>query len=917
MNKQIRSGKLLLTALFIIFVLIAGAGEAHALMIKMDLDELTETSDAIAYGTVTGAHSQWDEGRTGISTTVTFSVKKGLKGSRQGETVTIIVPGGEVDGIGQYVSDTPVFKSGEEAVLFLQELKRDILPRRQIHARHFEVSGNFQGKFIIPPDNKENTLRQIEESISASTAENRTAKDFPATLEKAVVSGDDFVYNGMRWYGTSPVVPYKINSSYETRIDHIQAAASTWNSAGANFEFSYSGTHGRTGRAERNNVNEIMWYNLNSDQTLALATVWYSGDRILENDMVFNTMFYWSTDGYPYYDVQTVALHEFGHWLSLGHSPIFESIMYYQNKGIQRTLHSVDVTGIRYIYGAAYAEVPVNDNFADCLMLEGPSGQTTGTNVNASKETGEPNHAGTTGSASVWWEWTSPANGHVEFNTFNSSFDTLLATYTGSSMTSLQNIASNDDAEETFQSKVDFNTIAGTVYKIAVDGWGASTGDIVLSWQFTPDPCSVTAPDRPNGPDSGTTGEQYVYATADGTCSNGHDLEYRFDLGEDTITDWDASPSVTASWAEPGIYNMRAQARCSIQTEQESLWSAGREVTINDPVYNLMISIEGEGTTSPEPGNHAYNEGTTVNLNAEPAEGWLFEHWVIDETIFEDAIQTVVITADMEATACFSEKPPVPEYILTISATGEGTTTPSQGSHSFTEGTTVQLTASPAEDWHFEKWIVESIEYSETAITITMNSDMEAEVLFAEETVEPDPDPEPEPEPAPEPTPPPAPPSSPTPAPTPPASYGPTSSGMQSLTINLSGEGTTIPGSGTHSYEKGASVNLTAKPAEGWYFEKWVFEGIKYTGTDLEVKMDEDKTATAHFKIIARGDLNGDGTVNITDITLAARYSLGLADLTASQQLRADLNQDGRVNIIDISILTRYTLGLIDELPAE
>ncbi|MFO8191943.1 MAG: matrixin family metalloprotease, partial [Bacillota bacterium] len=716
MHKQFRPRKLLLTALLITFVLITSAGEAQALMIKMELDELTETSDAIAYGTVTGVHSQWDEEQTNISTTVTFSVKKGLKGGRQGETITVIVAGGEVDGIGQYVSDTPRFKSGEEAILFLQELKQEKLPRRQIQPRHFEMSGNFQGKLILPPDNKEKTLQQIEESISVFTAENRTAKDFPATIEKEVVSGDGFVYNGMRWYGTSPVVPYKVNSSYETRIDHIQAAASTWSSAGANFALSYDGIHSRIGRAERNNINEIMWYNLNSDQTLALATVWYSGDRILENDMVFNTMFNWSTDGYPYYDVQTIALHEFGHWLSLGHSPIYESIMYYQNKGIQRTLHSVDISGIRYIYGGAGAEVPVNDNFADRLILETSSGQTTGTNINASTETGEPDHAGTTGGTSVWWEWTPPANGQVEFNTFGSSFDTLLAIYTGSSLTNLQSIASNDDYGGTYQSKVDFNAMAGTAYKIAVDGWRTSTGDIVLSWQFTPDPCSVTAPDQPDGPDSGTAGEQYVYTATGGSCSNGHDLEYRFDLGNSTVTGWDASPSVTASWAKPGIYNMRAQARCSIQTEQESPWSASREVTINDPVYNLTVSIEGEGTTSPEPGTHAYSRGNSVGLNAEPAEGWLFEHWVIDEIIFEDAIQTVVITADMEATACFSEEPPVPEYILTISATGEGTTTPAQGSHSFTEGTTVQLTASPAENWHFEKWIVDGAEFFEPAI---------------------------------------------------------------------------------------------------------------------------------------------------------------------------------------------------------
>ena len=35
----------------------------------------------------------------------------------------------------------------------------------------------------------------------------------------------------------------------------------------------------------------------------------------------------------------------------------------------------------------------------------------TGSNSNATKQVGEPNHAGNAGGKSVWWRWTAPAAG--------------------------------------------------------------------------------------------------------------------------------------------------------------------------------------------------------------------------------------------------------------------------------------------------------------------------------------------------------------------------------------------------------------------------------------------------------------------------------------------------------------------------
>ena len=124
-----------------------------------------------------------------------------------------------------------------------------------------------------------------------------------------------------------------------------------------------------------------------------------------------------------------------------------------------------------------------NDDFGASVAISGASGRSTGGNVGASKESGEPNHARNSGGASLWWTWTAPVTGVVTFDTLGSDFDTLLAVYTGDSLNRLAEVASNDDAsEEERQSAVRFSTQQDQTYHVAVDGYGGESGAIVLNW---------------------------------------------------------------------------------------------------------------------------------------------------------------------------------------------------------------------------------------------------------------------------------------------------------------------------------------------------------------------------------------------------------------------------------------------------
>ena len=129
--------------------------------------------------------------------------------------------------------------------------------------------------------------------------------------------------------------------------------------------------------------------------------------------------------------------------------------------------------------------------------LTGTSASASGTNVGATKQPGEPDHAGDPGGQSVWYRWQAPLSERVFIDVCDNDFSTLLAVYTGGgSVGSLHEVASSN-AFTTGNCSVDFVASAGTTYRIAVDGSasapGFNTGTFTLA--LTQATISVTTTD--------------------------------------------------------------------------------------------------------------------------------------------------------------------------------------------------------------------------------------------------------------------------------------------------------------------------------------------------------------------------------------------------------------------------------------
>jgi hypothetical protein len=189
-------------------------------------------------------------------------------------------------------------------------------------------------------------------------------------------------------------------------------------------------------------------------------------------------------------------------------------------------VHWVDVQATDNLGMATWSNLtvymrPPNDKFANRITISGSSSTIAGTNSGASKEPGEPNHAGDPGGSSVWWSWTSPFNGYstLSVEATGSSWgypQYVLAVYTGTSLSGLVSVASSQTTNG-HPPQVAFVAVAGTTYQIAVDAKYGYQGTFTLRLIPTEPPLvSITSPT--NGE---VFGDPYLTILAHATDNDG------------------------------------------------------------------------------------------------------------------------------------------------------------------------------------------------------------------------------------------------------------------------------------------------------------------------------------------------------------------------------------------------------------
>ncbi len=92
---------------------------------------------------------------------------------------------------------------------------------------------------------------------------------------------------------------------------------------------------------------------------------------------------------------------------------------------------------------------------------------------------------------------------------------------------------------------------------------------------------NVSRPDRPDGPTTAKVDESVQFETDGSTCSEGDSVEYRFDFGDSTQSDWSKDKVANHTYEDEGSFKVSAQARCS-KSKVTSSWSDSFTIDIDD-----------------------------------------------------------------------------------------------------------------------------------------------------------------------------------------------------------------------------------------------------------------------------------------------------------------------------------------------
>jgi uncharacterized repeat protein (TIGR02543 family) len=218
--------------------------------------------------------------------------------------------------------------------------------------------------------------------------------------------------------------------------------------------------------------------------------------------------------------------------------------------------------------------------------------------------------------------------------------------------------------------------------------------------------------------------------------------------------------------------------------------------------YTLTVQTSGDGTTNPAAGTHSYPAGTLVEVTATPNADATFAGWSGAASGTAGRV-TITMNANKVLIANFSGA--ATRYTLTIRTSGDGTTEPQAGIYTHDAGAKVTVRATPAAGATFTGWSGEA-SGTDNPATITMDADKVLTANFSSDA----------------------------------------GSTKYTLTINVSGAGSTDPAVGAHLYDAGAKVAVKATPAAGATFTGWSGDATG-TASPVSITMDANKSLTASF----------------------------------------------------------------------
>lgn len=177
-------------------------------------------------------------------------------------------------------------------------------------------------------------------------------------------------------YAAGAQVSYKVNPTFTDtaagtaaqQTAALQRGAGEWKSAGqCNFEFVYGGSTTTTTVAPTDGTNAVFYSNADGGGALATCFYAFSGSNMVGFDIQYYDRFgandfVWAVSPTgSQFDIESVAVHEFGHALGMDHSAVAGATMFPSvsaGSTANRTLAADDIAGVQAIYGVSAVGTP-------------------------------------------------------------------------------------------------------------------------------------------------------------------------------------------------------------------------------------------------------------------------------------------------------------------------------------------------------------------------------------------------------------------------------------------------------------------------------------------------------------------------------------------------------------------------------
>ncbi len=314
----------------------------------------------------------------------------------------------------------------------------------------------------------------------------------------------------------------------------------------------------------------------------------------------------------------------------------------------------------------------------------------------------------------------------------------------------------------------------------------SSNKSVVLHFRVIPQyTITIQAPDDPNmGYTDPAAGVYYVYENETITIRAIPKSGYEF-------VNWNNDPSLS---------NPTITVTASSNKTFKPIFK-----TKDDVVLTVERNDATMGDVIPSIGNHTYNYGDVINLEARPEPGYRFSHWEGDVAGIYNAETTITMNGNKKVKANFDNI--MYRLFMDKSPSDGGTITPDVGTHPYKSWKTVSLTATPATGYKFTGWSGDVADRLDPTTTIVMSGDQEVKANFA-----------------------------------------PSEQYTLTLSVSPNGTGSTTPAVGTHSYNYNQVVTISATPQTDYVFKEWLGDVADRNSAQTTVKINGDKNVTAVFE---------------------------------------------------------------------